>query len=222
MESARQFRDNLNRHFSRIGKALSSHKRLEILELLRQCPKSVDVLAAGTEMTSANTSQHLQVLRSAGLVESSRSGTHIVYRLSGDLVWELVRTVRQVAETHLADVDRALAQLRENQHSLAGVDRAELSRLASAGKVIVLDVRPKDEFEAAHLPHAISIPLDELEHSLGKFPPHQTVVAYCRGPYCLLASQAVAFLRKHGFSASQLGEGLTEWRESGMPTEANS
>jgi rhodanese-related sulfurtransferase/DNA-binding transcriptional ArsR family regulator len=220
MDSARQFRENLNRHFSRIGKALSSHKRLEILELLRQCPKSVDSLAESTEMTSANTSQHLQVLRSAGLVESSRSGTHIVYRLSGDLVWELVRSVRQVAETHLADVDRALAQLRENQHTLEGVDRAELARLANAGKVIVLDVRPKDEFEAAHLPHAISIPLDDLENSLGKIPKHQTVVAYCRGPYCLLASQAVSLLRKHGFTASQLGEGLVEWRERGLPTES--
>ncbi len=216
MDTVRQFRDTLNRNFSRIGKALSSHKRLELLELLHQCPKNVDALAANTEMSSANTSQHLQVLRAAGLVESSREGTHIFYRLSSELVWELVRTVRQVAETHLADVDRAIAQLRENQHSLEEVDRVKLAKLAAAGKVIVLDVRPSDEYEAAHLPYAISVPLDQLESFLNKLPADQKIVAYCRGPYCLLAGHAVKILRKHGFQANELGEGVAEWQERGL------
>lgn len=221
MDSATKFRDNLNRHFSRVGKALSSHKRLEILDLLNQCSKSVDVLAENTGMSSANTSQHLQVLRSAGLVESSREGTHIIYRLSGSLVYELVRKLRQVAETHLADVDRAIVQLRENQHVLEEVDREKLSRLASTGKVIVLDVRPTDEFRSSHLQHAISMPLDQLENHLDKLPTSQQIVAYCRGPYCLLAGQAVAFLRKKGYQANELGEGVAEWREAGGPVSTD-
>ncbi|NUO19715.1 metalloregulator ArsR/SmtB family transcription factor [bacterium] len=215
MDSAKLFRENLNRHFSRVGKALSSHKRLEILELLNQSSKNVDQLANLTGMSAANTSQHLQVLRGAGLVESSREGTHINYRLSGVLVWELVRKLRQVAETHLADVDRAVAQLRENQHILQEVDRQELAQLVTARKVIILDVRPADEYKTAHIQQAISIPLDQLEDHLDQLPVDQQIVAYCRGPYCLLASQAVAMLRSRGYKANELGEGLAEWHERG-------
>lgn len=215
MDNPRQFRENLNRHFSQIGKALSSHKRLELLDLLRQAPKSVDVLAENTAMSAANTSQHLQVLRAAGLVESSRAGTRIVYKLSSELVWDLVRQMRQVAETHLAEVDRALARLREDQHSLLEVDRERLSTMASAGQVIILDVRPSDEFEAAHLPFAVSIPLDQLEDHLDRLPVEQKIVAYCRSPYCLLAGQAVRMLRRRGYQANELGVGVTEWRDEG-------
>lgn len=219
MDSAKLFRENLNRHFSRVGKALSSHKRLEILELLNQSSKNVDQLANLTGMSAANTSQHLQVLRGAGLVESSREGTHINYRLSGVLVWELVRKLRQVAETHLADVDRAVAQLRENQHILQEVDRQELAQLVTARKVIILDVRPADEYKTAHIHQAISIPLDQLEDHLDQLPVDQQIVAYCRGPYCLLASQAVAMLRSRGYKANELGEGLAEWHERGGRVE---
>ena len=215
MDSPSRFRDNLNAHFSRVGKALSSHKRLEILDLLNQSPKSVDTLAEYTGMSSANTSQHLQVLRGAGLVESSREGTHIIYRLSGSLVYELVRKLRQVAETHLADVDRAIAQLREHQHVLEELDRVRLSQLASEGKVIVLDVRPTEEYRSAHLPYAVSIPLDQLDQHLDELPSDLQIVAYCRGPYCFLAGQAVALLRKKGYQANALGEGVSEWRDSG-------
>lgn len=220
MDTLKQFRDSLNRHFSRVGKALSSHKRLEIIELLNQSPKSVDMLATSTNMSAANTSQHLQVLRGAGLVESSREGTHIIYRLSGVLVHELVQKLRQVAETHLADVDRAIAQLRENQHLLEEVDRGKLTELAFAGKVIILDVRPPDEFKAAHLPNAISIPLDQLAQHLDKLPIDQQIVAYCRGPYCLLAGQAVSLLRRKGYTANELGEGVAEWRQGGGQVES--
>lgn len=212
-----QMRDNLNAEFAKIGKALSSPKRLQIIELLHQCPKSVDTLAENTQMTLANTSQHLQVLRGAGLVESDRNGTYMIYRLSGPLVHELISKVRQVAESHLAEVDRALAKLREESAELENVDRAKLTKLAKAGKVIVLDLRPTDEYQAAHLPYAISVPLETLEEHLDKLPQDQHIVAYCRGPYCLLASEAIRILKKKGYHVSQLRDGIGEWKEHGQP-----
>jgi len=211
-----QMRENLNSEFAKIGKALSSPKRLQIIELLHQCPKSVETLAENTEMTLANTSQHLQVLRAAGLVESSRNGTFMIYNLSGPLVHELITLVRQVAETHIAEVDRALAKFREPGSELENVDRAKLTKLAKSGKVIVLDVRPHDEYQAAHLPYAISIPLDMLEKHLDRLPREQQIVAYCRGPYCLLAGEAIRMLKRHGFHASQLRDSVSDWQRLGQ------
>ncbi|MBK6765686.1 MAG: metalloregulator ArsR/SmtB family transcription factor [bacterium] len=211
-----QMRESLNTEFAKIGKALSSPKRLQIIELLHQCSKSVDTLAENTQMTLANTSQHLQVLRAAGLVESSRSGTFIIYSLSGPLVHELISLVRQVAETHIAEVDRALAKLRDSGTDLENVDRVKLTKLAKSGKVIVLDVRPHDEYQAAHVPYAISVPLEKLEDYLDRLPRDQQIVAYCRGPYCLLAGEAIRILKKHGLHASQLREGVSEWQRQGQ------
>ncbi len=212
-----QMRDSLNAEFAKIGKALSSPKRLQIIELLHQCAKSVETLAENTQMTLANTSQHLQVLRAAGLVESDRKGTFMIYKLSGPLVHELISKVRQVAETHLAEVDRALAKLRENSAELENVDRAKLTKLAKAGKVIILDVRPADEYQAAHLPYAISIPLEKLEGHLDKLPREQQIVAYCRGTYCFLAGEALQVLKRKGYHVSLLREGVSEWKEHGQP-----
>ncbi|MBK6910392.1 MAG: metalloregulator ArsR/SmtB family transcription factor [bacterium] len=220
MDTAYQFRDHLNREFARIGKALASHKRLEILELLHQCPKSVDTLADNTGMSPANTSQHLQILRGAGLVQSSRDGTYIIYRLTSELVYDLLRMLRQVAETHLAEVDRALQKLHENPQALEKVDRDQLADMVRAGKVILLDVRPADEYAAAHLPRAISIPLDQLELHLDRLPRDQQIVAYCRTPYCLISNMAVSLLRRKGFTAAVLGEGVSEWQEHGQDVES--
>ncbi|MBK8129756.1 MAG: metalloregulator ArsR/SmtB family transcription factor [bacterium] len=220
MDTAYQFRDHLNREFARIGKALASHKRLEILELLHQCPKSVDTLADNTGMSPANTSQHLQILRGAGLVQSSRDGTYIIYRLTSELVYDLLRMLRQVAETHLAEVDRALQKLHENPQALEKVDRDQLADMVRAGKVILLDVRPADEYAAAHLPREISIPLDQLELHLDRLPRDQQIVAYCRTPYCLISNMAVSLLRRKGFTAAVLGEGVSEWQEHGQDVES--
>ena len=216
MLSLTRLRDTLHNEFSKIGRVLSSPKRIEIIELLHECSKSVETLADNTGMSLANTSQHLQVLRGAGMVEAERKGTYMIYSLASPLVHELVSMVRQVAETHLADVDRALSQIRESSNELEDVDRGKLMQLAKDGKVIVLDVRPKDEFEASHLPYAISIPLAKLEKQLDTLPREQQVVAYCRGPYCLLAGEATRILRKHGYQASSLRDGVAEWKAAGQ------
>jgi len=220
MDTEQQLRDYLNREFARIGKALASHKRLEILELLHQCPKSVDTLAENTGMSPANTSQHLQILRGAGLVQSSRDGTYIIYRLTSEGVYDLLRVLRQVAETHLAEVDRALQKLHENPHALEQVGRERLAEMVKNGKVILLDVRPADEYAAAHLPRAVSIPLDELEQHLDRLPRNQQIVAYCRTPYCIMSNVAVSLLRRKGFNAAVLGESVSEWQEHGQDVDA--
>ncbi len=198
-----RLRDNLSSEFSKIGRVLSSPKRIEIIELLFQCPKSVETLAENTGMSLANTSQHLQVLRGAGMVEAQRSGTYMIYQLASPLVHELVSMVRQVAETHLADVDRALAKIREGTTDLENIDRTQLMQRAKEGKVIVLDVRPQDEYNAAHLPFAVSIPLAKLEKQLATLPRDQQIVAYCRGPYCLLAGEAVRLLKHKGLEKTR-------------------
>jgi rhodanese-related sulfurtransferase/DNA-binding transcriptional ArsR family regulator len=217
MSELDRLRDTLNTEFSKIGRVLSSPRRIDIIELLKECPKTVETLADNTGMSLANTSQHLQVLRAAGLVLVERKGTYMIYSLASTLVHDLVSMVRQVAETHIADVDRALTKIRESSSELENVDRAKLMQLAKDGKVIVLDVRPKDEFEAAHLPYAISVPLGKLEQQLETLPREQQIVAYCRGPYCLLAGQAARILNKHGFHASTLRDGVLEWKASGQP-----
>jgi len=200
----RDLKDQLNTQFARIGHALSSPKRLELLELLHQCEKRVETLSENTTMSVANTSRHLQILKNSGLVESRRDGTSIIYRLADDQVYALVSAMRRVAETRLAEVDRTLADLNHDLPDLEKVDRHRLLRQAKAGAVIVLDVRPADEFQAAHLPHAVSVPLAELKQQLNRLPRDQQIVAYCRGPYCLLASEAVRLLRGKGFQATRL------------------
>ncbi|MCL4306220.1 ArsR family transcriptional regulator [bacterium] len=217
-----RLRDNLSSEFSKIGRVLSSPKRIEIIELLFQCPKSVETLAENTGMSLANTSQHLQVLRGAGMVEAQRSGTYMIYQLASPLVHELVSMVRQVAETHLADVDRALAKIREGTTDLENIDRTQLMQRAKEGKVIVLDVRPQDEYNAAHLPFAVSIPLAKLEKQLATLPRDQQIVAYCRGPYCLLAGEAVRLLKHKGFKATHIRDGVGEWKAHGLPLETGS
>lgn len=206
--------------FARIGKALSNPNRLELIEYLAQAERSVEALAQVSGLSVANTSQHLQQLRQAGLVETRKDGQRVYYRLtSGDVV-ALLNALRSVADRHLADVDRLVRTYLDTRDTLEPVDPRELLERVRRGRVTVLDVRPLEEFAAGHLPGAINIPLPELEQRLNDLDPAQEIVAYCRGPYCVLSYDAVARLRDNGFSARRLQDGFPEWRLAGLPTEA--
>ncbi len=216
---ARKFNDSLYEQFARIGHALSTPKRLEILDLLGQGERSVEVLAREANLSVPNASQHLKVLRSARLVDSRRDGAFVHYRLADSAVWRLWAALRELGELRLTEIGELVRSLAIDE-GLELVDRPTLWRLAQDGQVIVLDVRPTLEYEAGHIPGAVSIPLDDLEEKLSEIPREQPVVAYCRGPYCVLAVQAVELLRQHGFSARRLRDGFPEWREEGLPVEA--
>ena len=214
----RQFKDALYEQFARIGHALSTPKRLEILDLLGQGERSVEVLAREAGLSVANASQHLRVLRSARLVDSRRDGPYVYYRLADSAVWRLWTALRDLGQLRLTEIAELLRSLSVDE-GLEMVDRPTLWRLARDGQVSVLDVRPTAEYDAGHIPGAISIPLEDLERRLSDVPRDQPVVAYCRGPYCVLAVQAVEFLRRHGFAARRLRDGFPEWREDGLPVE---
>ncbi len=217
--STNNFKHDLFNQFARVAKALSHGYRLELLEFLAQGERSVDALAQVSGLTVANTSQHLQQLRQAGLVSNRKQGQKVYYRLSGEDVVVLLDTLRQVAERHLAEVNRLVADYLTVKDSLEPMPADRLLQRAREGLVSVIDVRPAEEFEAGHLPNAINIPLGELEKRLGELEPAQEVVAYCRGPHCVLAYEAVARLREHGIPARRLDGGLPEWRLAGMPVE---
>jgi rhodanese-related sulfurtransferase/DNA-binding transcriptional ArsR family regulator len=212
-------RDKLYEQFARIGHAMSTSKRLELLELLSQCEKDVETLAEHTQMSTANTSRHLQVLRGAGLVEARRAGLHVFYRLADEHVWELLNSMRRLADSRLADVDRIMAEMYSETDELEPIDRVHLLQLAKAGDITILDVRPEDEYRAAHLPHALSVPLPKLKTYLNKLPREQKIVAFCRGPYCLLAREALKIMRGKGFDAVRMKDGISEWRRARMPIE---
>lgn len=206
--------------FAAVARALGHEHRLELLEVLAQGDRSVEALAARSGQSSANTSQHLQQLRRAGLVETRRVGKHVVYRLKDAAVLSLMAALRQVAERNLAEVQQIIAVYFSARDSLDAVSREELlARLGSDG-VTLFDVRPEDEFAAGHLPGALSVPLDRLEEVIAGLPRDREIVAYCRGPYCVLSFEAVEALRRHGFRARRLEDGLPEWRAAGLPVEA--
>ena len=213
----RLFKDAIYEQFARIGKAVSSPKRLELLDLLCQGERTVDVLAKESGLTVANASQHLQVLRTARLVETEKIGLYVTYRLADDTVCEFFRTMRVLAETRLAEVEQIKRQFIEGKEGMEPVDREALIRRVREGEVIVLDVRPVEEYQAGHIPGAISIPLKKLEQHLSELPHDQEIVAYCRGPYCVLAMEAVEILRSKGFQAVRLEEGVLDWRAMGFP-----
>jgi rhodanese-related sulfurtransferase len=216
----RQFKDTLYEQFARIGHALSTPKRLEILDVLGQGERSVEVLAREANLSVPNASQHLRVLRSARLVDSRRDGAYIYYRLADSAVWRLWAALRDLGQLRLTEITELVRSIYQNKEGLDLVDRPTLWRLAREGQVTVLDVRPLAEYEAGHIPGAASIPLEDLARRLSEIPREQPVVAYCRGPYCVLAVQAVELLRRHGFSARRLKDGFPEWREDGLPVEA--
>ena len=213
----RLFKDAIYEQFSRIGKAVSSPKRLELLDLLCQGERTVEVLAKESGLAVANASQHLQVLRAARLVETEKAGLFVVYRLADQAVCEFYRTMRVLAESRLAEVEQIKRRFLEGKEGMEPVDRDELLKLVREEAVTVLDVRPVEEYNAAHIPGALSIPLKELKRHLAELPRDQEIVAYCRGPFCVLSVQAVEMLRAQGFNAVRLEEGIQDLRAMGFP-----
>ena len=207
----------LNEQFARIAKAVAHPKRVEILDLLAQAERGVDALAAPIGMGVTATSAHLQVLRQARLVETRREGTRVIYRLAGDQVGAFLAGLRDLAAGQLAEVDQIVHDYFEARDDLEPVPSEQLWQRIHEWDVIVLDVRPTEEYAAGHIPGARSIPLDQLEARLGELPKRAEIVAYCRGPFCVLAPEAVAVLRSHGRRARRLHDGLPEWRRAGLP-----
>jgi rhodanese-related sulfurtransferase/DNA-binding transcriptional ArsR family regulator len=203
----------------RVALALGSAARLQILEFVAQGERSVDALAAMTGLSVANTSKHLQALRLAGLVSARKQGLRVYYSLAGDDVVELVTALRAVAEHRVADVERLVRLWLAHRDEMEPVPAAEVLVRAKKGLVTVLDVRPPEEYAAGHLPGAINVPVDKLESYLAKLPKRKEVVAYCRGPYCLMSFEAVEKLRKRGWRARRLQDGFPEWRAAGLPVE---
>jgi rhodanese-related sulfurtransferase/DNA-binding transcriptional ArsR family regulator len=218
-DAHREFKDRLYGQFARIGKALSSPHRLEMLELLAQGERTVDALAAELGLSLANTSQHLQALRQAALVESRKQGVFVAYRLADPAIFNLCAAVRTVAERQLADLERLVREHFAGRSDADAVEMSELLRRARSKSVIVLDTRPSSEYAAGHIAGAMSIPVDELQRRLRLLPTGKEYVAYCRGPYCVYADRAVAILRSNGRRARRLRGGFPEWRAAGLPVE---
>jgi len=215
----RQVKDVLYAQVARIGKAVSSPKRLELIELLCQGEKPVERLATEAAISLKLASAHLKELRQAHLVEARKEGKYVYYRLTSEAVADFWVGIRSLAEDRLLELRAALAKLAEHVHELTPMSREELLAQARCGEVMVLDVRPEAEFQAGHLPYAQSMPLEELHKRLADLPHDKPVVAYCRGPFCLMAAEAVELLRKEGFSAIRLEDGVAEWRAYGLPVE---
>jgi rhodanese-related sulfurtransferase/DNA-binding MarR family transcriptional regulator len=204
-----------------VAQALGHAHRLELLELLAQGERSVEELSARAELSFANTSRHLQLLRRARLVETRRSGKHVFYRLAGDAeVIALTQALGRVGERNLAEINRVMNDYFHARDELEPVSRADLVSRLEVGLVTILDVRPEDEFAQGHLPHALNIPLGELERRLSELPADREVIAYCRGPYCVLSFEAVAALRARGYRVRRLEDGYPEWKAAGLPIEA--
>ena len=215
--SHREFKDALYAQFARVGHALGSPKRIEFLDLLAQGEKTVEQLAEQSATAIKNTSAHLRALRQARLVETRRDGTFIYYRLADDAVAVLLRDLQHLGRRRLAEVEQVAKLYLDDRDELEPVTLAELRTLLRDGQVTVIDVRPRDEYEAGHIPGAMSIPVAELKGRLGELPKRKEVIAYCRGPYCVYSLDAVTVLRKQGYRARRVDEGLPEWRARGLP-----
>ncbi len=217
----RAFKDAIYEQFARVGKAISSPRRLELLDLLCQGPRTVEALANESGLTIANTSQHLQVLRAARLVAADKDGLYVIYRLADQQVCEFFRSMRLLAESRLAEVEQIKNRFLDGREGMMPVDRTKLLKLVREDAVTVLDVRPSVEFNAGHIAGALSVPLKELQQHLSDLPRDQEIVAYCRGPYCVLSVMAVEILRARGFKAIRLEEGIQDFRALGFPIIGN-
>ncbi len=205
--------------FAAVAKALAHAHRLELVEQLAQGERSVETLASRTGLSIANTSQHLQQMRRVGIVAARREGKFVFYTLADEAVLAVLAALRRIAERNIAGVEQVIRSYFDDRDSLEPVSRNGLLQQLQAGTVTILDVRPSDEFALGHLPAALNIPLRELESRLAELDPSQEIVAYCRGPYCVLSYEAVAWLRGRGFKVRRLEDGLPEWRAAGLPTE---
>ena len=210
---------DLYRSLAKVAQALASRNRLQLLELMAQGERSVEALADLTGMSMANASQHLQALRQAGLVSTRKEGQRVYYRLAGDDVVRLYDVLRTVAESRLAEMKQLVADFLGDKDALEPIPAGELLKRAKKGLITVLDVRPPEEFAAGHLPGAVNIPIDRLESGLSKLSKQREVVAYCRGPYCLMSFEAVLKLRKRGWKARRLQHGFPEWKAAGLPVD---
>jgi rhodanese-related sulfurtransferase len=219
MSTSRETKNVLYALVARIAKAVASPKRLELLELLCQAPKSVDVLAHEAGITVNLASAHLKELRSNRLVESERKGKNVIYRLASPDIARFWVALRVLAEDRLFELQEALRELGPADSAWHGENRDALLRKARKGEVVVLDVRPRNEYDQQHLPFARSLPLAELRERLAELPKGKPIVAYCRGPFCLMSDEAVKLLAKRGFRASKLAEGVSEWQAAGLPLE---
>lgn len=217
--STANFKQDVYAQLARVGKALSSGNRLELLEFVAQGPRSVEELATMTRLSVANASKHLQELRRSGLVQARKEGLRVFYEVAGADVVDLIAALGRVAETRLAELEQILRTYIVARDDLEPVPAAELIERVRLGLVTVLDVRPPEEFTAGHLPGAMNVPADDLARRLKKLPKTREVIAYCRGPYCLLSVDAVALLRKKGFKARRLEDGFPEWKAAGLPVE---
>jgi rhodanese-related sulfurtransferase/DNA-binding transcriptional ArsR family regulator len=213
----RDFKDASYGQLARIGRALASPKRLELLDLLGQSEATVEALAAETGMSVANTSQHLQELQAARLVETTKDGRYVVYRLADALVSDFFRRFRLLAETRLAELEQIQRRFFNEGEQVNPVDRKTLLERVREKKAIVIDVRPPNEYRTAHIAGALPIPLEQLKKRLSELPRNKEVVAYCRGPFCVLAKEAVEVLRSNGFRASRLEDSVQDWQARGLP-----
>ncbi len=217
--SGRQFKNAIYEQLARIGRSLASGPRLEILDVLCQGPRTVETLAKQVGQSMANTSHHLQVLRRARLIEAEKDGVHVTYRLADEEVCTFFRALRRLAESRLLEVETVTRQFLEERGALEPVDREALVARVKTGEVTLLDVRPPEEYRAGHIPGALSVPLADLERRLAELPRDREVVAYCRGPYCVLALEAVELLRSKGFRATRMADGVPDWKARGLPVE---
>ena len=220
IQTKRQFKDELYAQFARIGKTLANPHRLELLDLLAQGERTVEELANEANLPIANASQHLQVLRAAQLVNVRRDGLYAYYRLSDERVFRVWQAIRDLGELQLADVNHLVRSFLQDRGPLQSIGADELLQRIEAGDVVILDVRPELEYRFGHIPEARSIPIDELEARLSELSREQEIIAYCRGPYCVFADEAVALLQKHGYRARRLVEGLPDWQALNLPVES--
>jgi len=216
----REFKDGIYEQLARIAAAFGSPKRIEIVDVLAQGERNVETLAGETGLGIANTSRHLQVLKAARVVASRKDGLQVFYRLADPMVLRGFRALRELAESRLAEIPRLVQDYFAGADGLEPIPREELLRRARGHEVVVLDVRPPEEYAAGHIKGAVSVPLQDLERRLVELPRSKRVVAYCRGPYCVLAAEAVRLLRRRGFQAVRLADGFPEWRDAGLPVAA--
>jgi rhodanese-related sulfurtransferase len=217
----RRFKDTIYEQFARLGKAISAPKRLELLDLLCQGPRTVEALAEQASVSVANASQHLQVLRAARLVEAEKKGLYVEYSLANGEVSSFFLALRGLAESQLAEVDQVARQYFEKRGAMEAIEGDELMLRVKNGEVTVLDVRPSEEYRAGHIPGALSIPVGELKARLKELSKTREIVAYCRGPYCVMAVEAVELLRRKGFNAHRMEQGVIDWRARGWRIETH-
>lgn len=221
MTQSRNFKTAVYGELSRLGKAVASPARLEILDLLGQGPKTVEAIASATGLAFANASQHLKVLRLARLVDSEKHGTQVEYRLASDDVAGFLVAFRRLAESRFAEIDQLTRTFHADRSAMERVEPRALMKRVKAGEVLLLDVRPADEYAAGHLPGAVSLPVTELKKRIKDLPKDREIVAYCRGPWCLMAVEAATALQRRGYSASRSEINVTEWRDLGLPVETS-